>query len=37
VIDPVSGDILYKESLIIFENVVGDINGLATQGYRSEQ
>jgi hypothetical protein len=37
VIDPVSGDILYKESLIIFENIVGDVDGLATQGYRSEQ
>ncbi len=36
VADPVTGEILYKENLIIFENVHGTVSGLATQGSGAE-
>ncbi len=37
VVDARTGEILYKEDLIIFEDVVGNVAGLATQGPGAEQ
>lgn len=37
VIDMASGEILYKEDRIIFEDVAGNVSGLATEGTASEQ
>lgn len=37
VIDPRTGEVLYKEDLIIFEDVTGNVAGLATQGPGAEQ
>jgi len=37
VINPVTGEILYKENLIIFEDVPGNVSGYATEGVGAEQ
>jgi Zn-dependent metalloprotease len=37
VVDPVSGEILYKEDLIIFEDVVGNSSGVGTPGPKAMQ
>ncbi|MDH4035390.1 MAG: choice-of-anchor J domain-containing protein, partial [candidate division Zixibacteria bacterium] len=36
VVDPQTGEILYKEDRIIFEDVVGNVSGMASQGLASE-
>ncbi|MFH2036314.1 MAG: hypothetical protein ABIJ45_07925, partial [Candidatus Zixiibacteriota bacterium] len=37
VIDAATGEILYKEDLIVFEDITGNISGLATDGDAAEQ
>lgn len=37
VVDPIDGEILYKENLIIFEDVVGSSSGLGTPGPKAMQ
>jgi hypothetical protein len=37
VADIQTGEILYEESLIIFEDVVGNVSGMATEGMAAEQ
>jgi hypothetical protein len=37
VVDPNTGEILHKENLIIFEDVIGNVGGLATPGPKAMQ
>lgn len=37
VTDAVSGEVLFKENQVIFEDVVGNVSGMATEGWAAEQ
>jgi len=37
IVDPVSGEIIHKDNLIIFEDVVGSVSGMATPGPKAMQ